>query len=96
MSSHSNARPGTLWEYCLLTCTPMTGVDEKGIRLSYQLVTPAGARQLELHHPDPLPLAAIGRLLNELGGEGWELVAYDTTTNRGVFKRPAEQKGGGQ
>jgi hypothetical protein len=33
-------------------------------------------------------LAAIGRLLNELGADGWELVTYDTTTNRGVLKRP--------
>ena len=76
------------WEYCLLTCTPLTGLDEEGVRLSYQLVTPEGTGQHELHSTDPTPLAAIGRLLNELGGEGWELVAYDTTTNRGVFKRP--------
>jgi hypothetical protein len=77
------------WEYCLLTCTPLTGLDETGIRLSYQLVTPGGVRQLELHSDEPSPLAAIGRLLNDLGADGWELVAYDTTTNRGVFKRPS-------
>lgn len=76
------------WEYCLITCTPMSGLDEAGIRLSYQLVTPDGARHLEIHSDDPSPLAAIGRLLNKLGADGWELVAYDTTTNRGVFKRP--------
>ena len=76
------------WEYCLLTCTPMTGLDTEGVRLSYQLVTPDQVRRLELHSDDPSPLAAIGRLLNELGAEGWELVNYDTTTNRGVFKRP--------
>jgi len=28
-------------------------------------------------------------LLNNLGADGWELVTYDTTTNRGVFKRPS-------
>jgi hypothetical protein len=66
----------------------MSGLDEAGIRLSYQLVTPDGARHLEIHSDDPSPLAAIGRLLNKLGADGWELVAYDTTTNRGVFKRP--------
>jgi hypothetical protein len=76
------------WEYCLLTCTPMTGLDTEGVRLSYQLVTPDRVRRLELHSDDPSPLAAIGRLLNELGTDGWELVTYDTTTNRGVFKRP--------
>jgi len=77
------------WEYCLMTCTPMSGLDDSGIRLSYQLVTPDGARHLELHSDDPSPLAAIGRLLNTLGADGWELVTYDTTTNRGVFKRPS-------
>ncbi len=76
------------WEYCLLTCTPMSGLDDTGIRLTYRLVTPDQVRHLEIQSDDPSPLAAIGRLLNELGGEGWELVAYDTATNRGVFKRP--------
>ena len=76
------------WEYCLITCTPMSGLDDSGIRLLYQLVTPEGSMHLEIHSDDPSPLAAIGRLLNELGADGWELVTYDTTTNRGVFKRP--------
>ena len=76
------------WEYCLVTCTPMSGLEETGIRLSYQLVTPDQVRHLVIHCDDPSPLAAIGRLLNELGAEGWELVAYEPTTNRGVFKRP--------
>jgi hypothetical protein len=66
----------------------MTGLDAEGVRLSYQLVTPDQVRRLELYSDDPAPLTAIGRLLNELGAEGWELVTYDTTTNRGVFKRP--------
>ncbi len=75
------------WEYCLLSCTPISGLDDGGIRLSYQLVAPDQAQRLEIHSEDPSPLAAVGRLLNELGSAGWELVAYDTTTNRGVFKR---------
>ena len=77
------------WEYCLMTCTPMSGLDDAGIRLLYQLVTPEGARHLEMHSDDPSSLAAIGRLLNKMGADGWELVNYDTTTNRGVFKRPS-------
>lgn len=76
------------WEYCLITCTPMSGLDEAGVRLSYQVVAPDGGRRLEIHSDDPSPLSAIGRLLNKLGADGWELVSYDTTTNRGVFKRP--------
>jgi hypothetical protein len=76
------------WEYCLITCTPMSGLDNSGIRLLYQLVTPEDVMHLEIHSEDPSPLAAIGRLFNELGADGWELVTYDTTTNRGVFKRP--------
>ena len=76
------------WEYCLIVCTPMSGLDDSGIRLLYQLVTPEDSRHLEIHCDDPSPLAAIGRLLNELGADGWELVTYDTTTNRGVLKRP--------
>jgi hypothetical protein len=81
------------WEYCLLTCTPLTGLDETGLRLTYQLATPQGAGQYELYSQAEAPLAAIAQLLNELGAQGWELVAYDTSTNRGVFKRPASQSG---
>jgi hypothetical protein len=76
------------WEYCLLTCTPMSGLDEDGIRVAYQLVTPDHIENLEMHSDAPSPLAAIAHLLNDLGRDGWELVTYDTTTNRGVFKRP--------
>jgi hypothetical protein len=65
----------------------MTGLDDAGIRLSYQLATADQVRHQEVHSDDPSPVAAIARLLNELGAEGWELVTYDTTTNRGVFKR---------
>jgi hypothetical protein len=75
------------WEYCLLSCTPMTGLDEVGIRLSYHLALPDEVKHGQLDSKDPSPLAAIGRLLNELGREGWELVAFDSTTHRGVFKR---------
>jgi hypothetical protein len=66
----------------------MSGLDDEGIRVSYQLVGPNQTRQLEIHSEAPSPLAAIGQLLNELGDDGWELVSYDTTTHRGAFKRP--------
>ncbi len=82
-----------MWEYCLLACTPMSGLDEEGVRLAYQVIGPDGARELEVRCGERSPLQAIGRLLNELGQEGWELVAYDTGTNRGVFKRPARKPG---
>ena len=75
------------WEYCMMTCTPMSGLDDAGIRLSYYLVAPDGSQHLEIISDDPSPLVAIGRLLNKLGADGWELVNYDMTTNRGVFKR---------
>ncbi|MGC9332993.1 MAG: hypothetical protein ACP5JJ_02525 [Anaerolineae bacterium] len=76
------------WEYCLLICTPMTGLEEEWVRLAYQLVTPQQVKRLTVHSEDPSPLVAINRLLNELGESGWELVSYETSTNRGVFKRP--------
>jgi hypothetical protein len=76
------------WEYCLLTCTPMSGLDEEGVRLAYRVIGPAQVRDLEIHVGERSPLVGIGRLLNELGQAGWELVTYDTSTNRGVFKRP--------
>jgi hypothetical protein len=75
------------WEYCLLACTPLSGLDEEGIRLSCQVAGPEGTHRLEVQHDEPSPLAAIGHLFNQLGARGWELVAYDTTTHRGVFKR---------
>ena len=71
----------------MLTCTPMTGLDDAGIRLSYQLAIADQVQHLEVRSDEASPLAAIVRLLNELGAEGWELVSYDTTTNRGVLKR---------
>lgn len=77
------------WEYCLLACTPMSGLGDEGIRIIGQLACPSGITRLEIHSEAPSPLAAIGQLLNELGSDGWELVAFDTTTNRGVFKRRA-------
>ncbi len=76
------------WEYCLLACTPMSGLDDEGVRISGQLACPNGTKQVGIRSTVPSPLAAIGQLLNELGDDGWELVALDTTTNRGVFKRP--------
>jgi len=81
------------WEYCLLSCTPLSGLDEEGVRLVYQLVTPSAVEDLEMRTSAPSALAAVGQLLNELGRDGWELVAYDTTTNRGVFKRPRSAQG---
>jgi len=66
----------------------MSGLDRQGVRITGQLVEPAGVRPLEVFSDESSPLAAIGGLLNELGSAGWELVTYDTTTNRGVFKRP--------
>ncbi|MDD3827567.1 MAG: hypothetical protein PHY79_16485 [Anaerolineae bacterium] len=75
------------WEYCLLACTPMTGLDDEGVRCAYQIIGPEGSTASELYVKESLPLVAIERLLNMLGADGWELVAYDTTTNRGVFKR---------
>lgn len=78
------------WEYCLLTCTPMSGIDEVGIRLVGQLAAPEGVRDIEVQSNGPSSLGAVGQLLNELGAQGWELIAYDTTTNRGVFKRVKE------
>jgi hypothetical protein len=81
------------WEYCLLACTPMSGLDEEGVRIAYQVIEPGAVRELEIRSGEPSPLVGIGRLLNELGSEGWELVAYDTSTNRGVFKRPVLNSG---
>jgi hypothetical protein len=65
----------------------MSGLDEDRIRIAYQLVLPDHVKRLEILSDDPSPSVTIGQLLNELGEEGWELVTYDTTTNRGVFKR---------
>jgi hypothetical protein len=76
------------WEYCLLSCTPLSGLDEGAIRLRCQVFAPGGVRQLEALVEEGSPLAGIARVLNQLGQEGWELVAYDTTVHRGVCKRP--------
>ena len=82
------------WEYCLLTCTPMTGLESEGVRVAYQVAAQGRVRRDEVVSDDPSPIAAIGRLLDELGREGWELLTYDTTTNRGVLKRPIREREG--
>ena len=78
------------WEYCILNCTPMSGLDEDGARVAYQVIGPGAARYLEVRTGERSHLVAIGQILNELGREGWELVTYDTSTNRGVLKRKAQ------
>jgi hypothetical protein len=65
----------------------MSGLDDDGIRVSYRLSGPSGTEHVVLQSDSPSPLGAVAELLNRLGDEGWELVAYDTTTNRGIFKR---------
>jgi hypothetical protein len=82
------------WEYCFLTCTPMSGLERQGVRLTYQLAAPEKVQRLEIVSDDPSPVVAISRLLNDLGREGWELLTYDTTTNRGVLKRPVLEREG--
>jgi hypothetical protein len=71
----------------------MSGLDEDGVRIAYQVIAPGSVTELVIRSGEPSPLAAIGQLLNELGRDGWELVAYDTSTNRGVFKRPMSVSG---
>jgi hypothetical protein len=68
----------------------MSGLDDDGIRVSYRLSGPSGTEHVVLQSDSPSPLGAVAELLNRLGDEGWELVAYDTTTNRGIFKRPKQ------
>ena len=53
-----------------------------------QVYGPDAVQDLEILVGERSPMVGIGRLLNELGQAGWELVTYDTSTNSGVFKRP--------
>jgi hypothetical protein len=82
------------WEYCLLTCTPMTGLESEGVRVAYQVAAQGRIRRDQVVSDDPSPIVAIARLLDELGRDGWELLTYDTTTNRGVLKRPICEREG--
>ena len=88
----------TRWEYCLINCTrlpgPMSGPDDGGYRVVCQVFEPGSAYELELLAGEQSLLEVIGQALNELGKGGWELVAYDTSSNRGVFKRPLAESGG--
>jgi hypothetical protein len=83
----------TRWEYCLLTCAPASGLDDDGYRAVCQVVRGDQVESLDIRTGPRSPLAAIGQLLDRLGLEGWELVAYDTSTNRGVLKRPVVELG---
>lgn len=76
-----------------MTCTPASGLDDDGYRAMCQKVIGENVQELNIRTGSRSPLAAIGLLLNELGQDGWELVAYDTSTNRGVLKRPVNEPG---
>ena len=84
------------WEYCLINCTRMPGQDEGEHRVVCQLVTAGSLAEVEYRETEGSPLVAVARALNELGCDGWELVSYDTSTNRGVFKRPQDKLGEGR
>ena len=81
------------WEYCLLTCTPMSGLDDDGGRVRCQIIAPEGNEEAEIPTGVKPPLVGLGQILNQLGRDGWELIAYDTTTHRGVLKRPLAENG---
>ena len=81
------------WEYCLINCTRMPGHDEGEHRVVCQLVCADSLVQVEYAESEGSPLVAVARALNELGYDGWELVSYDMSTNRGVLKRPQEELG---
>ena len=87
MNSEHRA-PLVTWEYCFLMCTPMTGIVDGGAKVSYQLISGAEVKRASITADDSSPLAVIGQLFEELGQAGWELVTYDSTTNKAVFKRP--------
>ena len=84
---------GQRWEYCLLNCTPVSGLDDDGYRIMCHMVVPGTVKDLEIRTSERSPMAAVGQLLNELGQEGWELVTFDTSTHRGVLKRPQVEVG---
>lgn len=79
--------PAPHWEYCLVICTPLSGLDHEGVRLRCQVIGPSAVREVETQVREGSPLAGVAWLLNDLGRQGWELIAYDTSTNRGVLKR---------
>jgi hypothetical protein len=82
------------WEYCLINCTRMPGHRDHEHRIVCQVVVPGSITEVEYCESEGSPLEAIARALNDLGRQGWELVGYDTSTNRGVFKRPRAESGG--
>lgn len=81
------------WEYCLLSCTPMSGLDDDGYRVLCHVTVGGMTRDVEVRTRERSPMAAMGQLLNQLGEEGWELVTFDTSTHRGVLKRLAAESG---
>ncbi len=81
------------WEYCLLSCTPMSGLDDDGYRVLCHVILKGTTREVAIPTSERSPMAAMGQLLNELGHEGWELVTFDTSTHRGVLKRLAAESG---
>ncbi len=85
---------GTRWEYCLVNCTRMPGRGDAEHLVVCQLVRAESMQEIEFREGERSPLTAIAQALNRLGRDGWELVSYDTSTNRGVLKRPRPELGG--
>ena len=84
---------GQRWEYCLLSCTPMSGLDDDGYRVLCHVTKGGRTREVEVRTSDRSPTEAMGQLLNQLGEDGWELVTFDTSTHRGVLKRLVAESG---
>jgi hypothetical protein len=75
------------WQYRIITCTLSSGLGDGGYRAECQIVSPDSTERVEIPTGGRTPLTAVVELLNRLGGDGWELVTFDTSTNRGVLKR---------
>lgn len=82
------------WEYCLINCTRMPGRQEGDHRVVCQVVRPGSLVEAEYREGAGSPLEAMAQALDALGREGWELVSYDTSSNRGILKRPRSESGG--
>jgi hypothetical protein len=71
----------------------MLGLGDGGGRVRCQIIAPGDNEEIDIRTGEGPPMVGIGKVLNHLGQDGWELVAYDTTTHRGVLKRPLVENG---
>lgn len=66
----------------------MTAVTRWSYKIVKKVTTKGGVETVEEDGKPKDPPSSLSQCFRELGGQGWECVGCDSSTNEWVFKRP--------